>query len=335
MVRKLPLAGLAAAVLLSLGACEVLFVGVFPGSAAQITARYDLSSSIPAVDAAEFDVSVLEGYGREFVILHASTAFDPSLPHVFVFGPSLALRDTYTLDYLNSSAVSSSGPSVSGNSAMVDGSQYIVVGNVQYFPQIGDLVPFARLSASLWGPSINGQPFSSQNFINFQVDSTNTVGWTAWDYSWAAGSGISAVARPTAQGQLWMRGAFADPEDIDYDQAFLVFGEQNSEMTWFLKVPKSYLLTQGALATPLFDNYPCFSKDHLDSEHLYYTRQGLVAYDQSSKSLLRFQFSSPDRVDAMRAPALNDQRLSFSLSGDYFVAWDPASRTLTRYEKWW
>lgn len=343
VVKSLRLAVMIGALLLPLASCDVLFNGIFSSEIAQATARIDLSGSIPAADASAFELSIVEGFGREFVVLHASLPFDTTMPHVLVLSPGLTLRDAYALNFLtNDPSVPPSGTGVNGNFAMRDPSDHIIIGNVDYFPQLNDLVPTGKLSTAAlqtneW--SITGEPFAGSPLVNFRIDSSNLLSYNVYLASWGSGSSTPSVsARPLAEGpQLWLRGVFADPADIDNDRAVMVFGENGSETTWFLMVPKTDLAA-GVFSQPLFDtpSYARFSKDNLDSNLFFYTRQGMIAYDQGSSTLIRFTLDSPDSVNGMRVPRLKrTTKMSFSISGNYYCAWDPDTQILTRYEQWW
>jgi hypothetical protein len=77
------------------------------------------------------------------------------------------------------------------------------------------------------------------------------------------------------------------------------------------------------------------TKSNLNSQALAFTRGGIIAYDYQSSSLVRFTLSSPDSVSSLPLKYVNGMKLAAGVSGGYCVVWDPASRTLTRYEQWW
>ena len=50
---------------------------------------------------------------------------------------------------------------------------------------------------------------------------------------------------------------------------------------------------------------------------------------------MRFTLDAPDTVSTLSLKWVNHMKVAAGKSGTYCVVWDPAARTLTRYEQWW
>jgi hypothetical protein len=127
MTRTIRTAVSGIAIILALASCDVLFMGVFPSSLSQATARADLSSVIGQAGANTFNVSIARSYGFEFVILSSSGGFDPTRPHVIVLSPALEVLNTYSLADMAAAPYSFSFSGGSAFAHLADG--HIVIGN--------------------------------------------------------------------------------------------------------------------------------------------------------------------------------------------------------------
>jgi hypothetical protein len=137
---------------------------------------------------------------------------------------------------------------------------------------------------------------------------------------------------------VYFRNAFADPGDDAGNTALLVFEDLASSTDYFVQVPKVPDLAGGWPALPILSNpqYPQFKKANLDGSSISVTAQGFVGYDNSTQSWIRFLPSAPDTVQSLYVGNHDSsQGVAFSYGGDYFCTFDPATRALTRYEKWW
>jgi hypothetical protein len=339
MMRAMRLAASGIVLILSLASCDILFNGAFPSSLGQATARIDLSDRIGLADASTFNLSIARSYGYEFVILHSTATFDSTKDHLVVLSPGLTIRNEYPLSAVSypTYTYNFSGSSVFAH--LSDG--HIVVGNFDGLATSAGLVPAGQLSFSLDNWAIIGSTtMSIYAWSGFGTNSTtNTLSYSGYKMDWTPGS-IPTHTRTirsldAAHPQLWLNGVFTNPEDDLGSTALFVFGEQGSNTSYFVQIPKSDLDTSPTPA--IFDSgYPTFSKSSLDYGSVAVTTGGIVAFDGSTRSWIRFTQSDPNTVTSLYVGERNrNEKISFSYSGGYYCVWDPVTRSLTRYEDWW
>jgi hypothetical protein len=337
MTRMARVAVAGIGLVLSLASCDILFMGVFPASLGQETARADLSSKIGEADAATFNLSIARAYGFEFLILYSTDGFDGTKPHLIVMSPALAVLNTYTLNDI---------PFFAGNSVfahLFDG--HVAIGNFDGLATSAGLKLVGQLpsSATLSNWSIIGGRSPTMNaytWSGFQVDQSNLMTYNAYLEAWTPGvpASLARVVRPIdrSHAQLRLVGVYTNPEDELGNESLFVFGESGGGTDYFVQIPKSPDL-ETAPATPIFaSGYPTFSKDNLDSGTIAVTEDSIVAFDGSARSWIRFTPSDPDTVTSLYVGRRgSNERSAFSFSGGYYCIWDPQTRILTRYEDWW
>jgi hypothetical protein len=337
MRKTAKMAALGICMLLALGSCDVLFMGVFPGSAGQATARADLSAVIGSADAGTFSLSIARSYGFELVILSSPAGFDPTKAHIVVLSPKLGALNTYTLADI---------PYFSGGSVfahLIDG--HIVIGNFDGVVSSAGLAPSPASPLPIF---VNGWPIIGAvqptmlfyTWDNFQIDSANTMSYNGYLDDWSGATLLTRVVRPidASHGRLFLDGVFTNPEDELGNASLFVLRENNTDTDHFIQVPKSPdLEAPGTLSTDIFSsNYPTFSKSHLDPGSVAVTADSIVAYDSNARAWIRFTPSSPDTVTSLYVGRRGShEKSAFSFSGRYYCIWDPDARTLTRYEDWW
>jgi len=343
MRKTVRLAIIGFCMLLALASCDVLFMGVFPGSAGQATARADLSALIGPADAGTFNLSIARSYGFEFVILSSPTAFDPARTHIVVLSPKLEKMNTYSLADV---PFFSAGPTfVAAYGHLSDG--HIEIGNIDGVASAAGItlsVP-PQLSITLGNWPIIGARLPTLLFYtwnNFRIDSTNTLLYDGYLDDWSGFTSLSRLVRPidATHGQLFLDGVFTNPEDdVGLNNASLfAFREKDTDTEHFVQIPKSPDLEDPSVITgDIFSSgYPTFSKSHLDSGSVAVTADSIVAYDENARAWIRFTPFSPDDVTSLYVGRRGSQEKSaFSFSGGYYCIWDPDTRTLTRYEDWW
>ncbi len=168
MVGTLRLAAMISALLLPLASCDVLFNGVFPPSISQVTARADLSASIPAAPASSFSVSTVSAGGNEYVILFSGIPFDISQPHLVIMDSHLKMINTFSIKDL---AAISAGPQLGGYFTMADVKGFVVIGNMRFTPQLsGFALDTSYPGIFLYGPSVSGMPSHLYNWTNFRLE---------------------------------------------------------------------------------------------------------------------------------------------------------------------
>jgi hypothetical protein len=337
---------LASALLLSLSSCSLLFMGQFSSDIGQITARADLSAGIAAEDASSFNLSIVQSGDSEYVLLFSTVPFSGARNHLYVLSPNLTVLNTYSLDDIT--ALNPPGGSFSGSVAMtrlVDGR--IIIGNVAASPSTAGLTllgklqqPLIPITASLENWAIEGPTTANWTWTNFVVMSGN-LAYTALAADFSAAIPRSCPLGPTG-GSYSLQGVFTNPIDIQSNVALLVFGDDssNNSTSYFIQVPKDPDLVNAFSGIPLIGNpayaSTSFTKNNLDSDSIAVTSDGIVAFDGNTRSWIWFTPSAPDAVKSLPVGNRSSaQKSAFSFSNAFYCIWDPTTRVLTRYEKWW
>ena len=339
MVRRARVLGLTLVVLSTLFGCDYLFNGIFPGAVSQMTYRIDLSPEISAPDAASFTLSILKSGTTEYVLLYSSSGFDGSKSHLYVLTPRLSVQNRVTMDDI--AAVSPPGTPLRGNAAIThryDGA--IVIGNLQASPAGSGLSldrklepPDNPVNVEMRRAAIMGPSSASFVWADFSTD-MSTLTYTQYANDWS-----SSILRSHAIGRDYqLNGVLTNPEDDQANTALLVFNDGSRNTTYFLPVQKDPDLVNAFPGPALFDNpaYSSFSMTDLNSRYIFATSDGIVAYEYRSHSLLHFTPTTTGSPIALHLGSISEELgIAFSFSGGYFCVWDPATRTLTRYENWW
>jgi hypothetical protein len=341
MRKALRAAALTFILTLVLTSCDILFMGVFPADIAQATARRDLSSSISAANASSFHLSVVKSGKHEFVILASDINFDTALPHLLVLSPELGVQNVYTMDEL----AAFMSVALSGTAAIAhlnDGK--IVIGNLETTVTASGLALSASLSASsvsinnwaVQGPSPNYYTWSG-----FRSDSSNTLFYSEWAADWSLYNTKTATIA-TGSTRYEIEGVFTDPEDATNDTALLVFREQsgNDSLFHFISATKESNLFGMFVGGPIMEDTAFTSsqivKSNLKSGSVNVTSDGIIAYNERSRSLVFFDPADPANEKPLHVGnTANDTQWAFSFSGGYYCTWNPDTRVLTRYEDWW
>jgi hypothetical protein len=329
MVRVLRRAVMACLVLLALDSCQVLFVGVFPASASQITARADLSASIAAAPASYFGVSVVNALGTEYAVLYSTYPFASSQKRLYFLDAGLNVLSSWS----NDDVTLAGWPALSGSAAMTDVNGAPAIGGLSWSPLVVPPVP----SFPIGPPSVDA-PAVTTNLDNASGFNTGggTLSYTLWNSAW----GTPAPDTPALGGpssSLFVISAFSDPNP-GVANVILVF-QDNNQQSYFLSVSKADIelpITSVPGFTNMFSWYPTVAtKSNLDRNSIAVSRSGVVAYDQQARALIRFPLNDPGKVSSMAFNWKSGMKLAASVSGSYCVVWDPSNRTLTRYDQWW
>lgn len=337
-VLALLLAG--AVAVLALASCVLFQSDLFPAELTLVMGQADLSSVIPASPASSFVMSILRDGSDEYIILYSTSPFDSTQNHLVVLSPDLKVLNTYTADDI--AALNPSGVPFGGSSAvthLVDG--HIVIGNVEAVPTAGGLALLDKLSTplnpvnvQLAGWTIVGPTSANVTWSGFGVDSSNNFTWTQYSSIWSTSGGLSQALGRSVQ----ICGVFTDPENASSNIALLVFNDGSSNTQYFFQVLKNPDLLNGLFGPPLFNNpaYTPFTKSGLNMNDIFVTNDSIVAFEDSSRSWIRFSPQSPDAVTRLtagkRTQGLKD---AFSFSGKYFCTWDPDTRLLVKKALWW
>jgi hypothetical protein len=343
MRRMVRAAAIAGVLVLTLASCDVLFMGIFSSNTAQATSRIDLSSSIAAANAASFTLAVLKSGENEYVLLFSSLGFDRTRPHLIVLSPDLQLQNSYTQDDII--ARPPNGDPLMGSAAMThlpDG--HIVIGNLQTIASGAGLALDKKLSPAmdgLNGWSIEGPP-NSRTWSNFQLDfGTQVLSYIEYDAAMSAATPRShSVSSGTTRYNL--EGVFTNPEDALNNSALVVFSESNTQnsVLHFIPVSKNPDFSSEFPGPPIIENTAYtgtgFTKANLEQGSIFTTWDSIIGYDSRSRSLIRFTPQDPSTENRLSMPSMpKDLKFAFSFSGSYYCTWDPATRVVTRYEKWW
>jgi hypothetical protein len=340
MSRLVRLAAAAAAIALTLCACDVLFMGAFNSDLAQATAWRDLSAEVDAAAAPSFQLAIVQAEDAgELVVLFSSLTFDASQNHLYVLTPDLDVLSSFTLDDI--AALDPEGVGFSGNEALwhrADGT--VVIGNVVAQPEPGGITLLRKLSkpsnlvdAVLRDGAIEGPASADFTWSQFRMSSSQTVTYMAYSADWSSEAPLSLQ---TGRDSMWFRGVLSNPVSAKSNSAILVFGAGGSSDTTVIStVPKDPDLANGLFGKPL-SSYPSIEKEWLDASSVDATSDGLVGYDGHAKAWIWFSPSAPDVVKKL--PARNRDSgtpIAFSFSNGWYCVWNPGTRTLIRYEKWW
>jgi hypothetical protein len=343
MNKMLRAAALIAILTLVLASCDILFMGTFPADTAQATARVDLSSSISAANASSFHLNIVKAGKYEFVILVSDTNFDSTLPHLLIMSPALAVQNSYSMDALV--ACNPNGVSFNGTGAvshLADG--HIVIGNLQTIVSSTGLGLDQKLNTAfvnLNGWTIEGPDPTFLTWSQFSLNG-HLMSYQEYASDWSTVTGKSAAVS-SGSTYYYLEGVFTDPEDATNNSAVLVFREQsnsNSSTFHFITVVKDSELFNQFPGGPIMENAAFTGsqivKDNFKSGSVSITTDGIVAYNEKSRSLVFFTPSDPTNEKPLHVGGTpNGLQWAFSFSGSFYCAWDPATRILTRYEKWW
>ena len=343
-MKKLIRSAAAASVLtLVLASCDVLFMGTFPADTGQLTARLDLSSSISAANASSFHLTIVKSGKIEFVILVSDTGFDSSLPHLLVMSPSLAVQNSYSMDDIKSVPPVSSP--LTGYTAMAHlNDATIVIGNLQTNVSSSGLTLSQKLDAqsvNLSNWAVEGPGPNYYTWSNFYTNPAQTLVYSEWAGDWS-GFVTKSAAISSGSTQYDLQGVFTDPEDPTNDSALLVFSEQGNQSSafHFITVVKDSELFNQFPGNPIMEN-PAFTGTQVVKSDLEYgsvsvTTDGIVGYDGNTGSLVFFTLADPSSEKSLHVGnSPSGLQRAFSFSGSYYCTWDPTTRILTRYEKWW
>jgi hypothetical protein len=320
---------------LALASCDVLFMGYFPASVAQTTALTDLSGSIDPVDASSFSLSTLTAGGIEYVLLFSDLTFDSSRAHLFVLDPQLNVLQSFSNDLLFSLVATF----LTGKAAMTEAADKVAIGNLIFDPvSTGLSNPTGNPAVVLSDPSTGLQPYDAYNETNYHAGG-GLFQWDEYDQLWGGHIPYSVqlgTPSPPPQSTIRIVRIFNDQDSIASHLVY-AFRDDGSERTYFLRIPRLDLHNDLSVVgvSGVLGYYPAIVKENLASESIGISRQGVVAYDHSSNSIIHFSLDSPGKVDSLSVRRTDHMQLAAGNDGTYCVAWDPDTRILTRYEQWW
>lgn len=323
-------------VLLALCSCGLFFLTPFPVNLAQTLATRDFSADIDATVPDGFRPSVVEKDGARLILLVGGTPYPGDKPWLFILREDLSLIQSYTLADL---ALITNPMPFNAGSAMMDSNGNLVVGNA-LFAVAGDVVAPIGNTVSLGSLRDRGIPLAvgGENAANFETTGGLTLHWWRYDSFWGSQTEFWRQIRSSTP-NLWLRDVLADPSPSSLI-AILVLEEEGDGATYFVRVPK--VMLNGTLPDLFMDDtlfYPSITKPHIDTSHLGFTSDGIVAFEYETQDWTMFPFNAPTSVQRLHAgnidDALHNQRMSWSYSGGFSAVYDTRSRTLTKVANWW
>jgi hypothetical protein len=287
-----------------------------------------------------FKLTSVTSFGKEFYVLFTDVPFDSSKTHIVVLDSDLKIINKFTLQEADNLSPPAATPFV-GNQTMVDFNGLAVIGNLAFIPYPSGFsyVPFSKtFLPSLNGPCVSGAPLYFFNETNFRISGGNLL-YDEYDDSWGPTTSFNpplGTPSPPPQSQLQLLNVITDHDSSLFPDLF-IFHDNGSERTYFLFVPK--LDIDGGLSVALPDVFsyypPPIVKYYLAQDSISFTYDGVIAYDQSRQALVRFKLDDPENVSALPMKWSDGMKVAVGVYGGYCVVWNPVTRTLTRYEKWW
>jgi hypothetical protein len=328
MVKAMRLVVTAIVALLALDACQVAFIGVFPPTSSQMTARTDLSAQVAAGPAASFNLAIVSAGGSEYVLLFSSAGFDPAQTHLVVLDSQLRVISAFT----NAELYAAASSYLLGQYAMADANSQVVVGNIRFTASQTGFLATGTVAAVLWQPSLVNLGANEANFSA----SGGAFSYTEYDSAWLSlGSRSVPLGAPSTS--INLVGAFTDPDSLSAPIVFML-QDYGSQQSYFLSIPKDDIAGTNlstVVTTSVFATFNPFSKSTLDPSTACYSHGNIIAYDHQSEALVRFPLDDPSNVSSLPLISASSRRVAAGISGTYCVVWDADTRELTRYEQWW
>ena len=329
-------------VLGTLSACRIY--GIFSTAdpaLGLITEQTDLAAAIPAAAANSFTLSVVEDYGKEYVVLASDVAYEGT--HLWLMDANLNVLQTLTYADLGGSAFSGSRVWFDAwdKPPLPPPPHRILVGNILF----GLTADQLALPGSMI-PSGQGQQFFSiRTGGNFDIAhiyaAGNTLNLSLYDDTWnvhLAKPNMAVIIGPASAYSLLA--VFSDPHATDtaHTAAFFVFRDMDTGTDHFVKVPWAHIM--GTTSTPLLSNYELFSKPSASDrpEFLGYAADSFFSYSQESGNagdFIRFDQTGAVLPGSLHFEKLPDMQVAYSLSGTHYFTFDRTTRVLSRRAAWW
>ena len=338
MVRRIRAIGLSGAVLL-LSSCELLnlvFASVFPVTATQTLAQYDLSSEISPEKAKGFRLTeLLVGGTRIYVLCSDSNEGGIGL---YVFNENLGIIRTMKNDYLRTVC-----GFFTGTHAMVDDFGTIGIGNLRF-----SFDPPETLSV-LWPPKspipapLNNPGFSvlDENIVDIRLDeSGNNLLYRIFGTDW-----LSSAPYPMDRTVSIGGSDSYDSLLVFYDResggdVILALRRKESETFGVAKIPASDFHSTGIILPPIAGNYPNMTFSGSASDLFGYSRYKMVRYQYDVGNFIRFDIDAADNSEiplgSFHYPeAPSEVSAVYAMAGDYYYVFDRKTRILKKLVTWW
>jgi hypothetical protein len=157
--------------------------------------------------------------------------------------------------------------------------------------------------------------------------------WSGWGFHF----GASLVITDTPDVQFEVAGVYNIDDASAGGSVIVVLRKQNSSKIHFVAIPRSDILTNGGVQTPILDKYPNASCNNVDSSSIGFAGDCLVAYSYDSHALVRYQLTPPFKEISRLPVGQNVHPLTYAYTADgsYSVQFDQTMRILTKVAKWW
>lgn len=320
-------------VLSSLSACT--FYGIFSSvdpALGLITAQ--TAAVIPTEAANSFTLSVVEDYGKEYVVLASDMPYEGT--HLWLMDSGLNVLQTLSYTDLG-------GPGFMGSRVRFDAwhlePHRMMVGSF-LFSLTAD-----RLTNLGWiVPQAPGQFYFAEHSVGdfnvAQIYATgNTLQFFRYADTWLLSSTVSATIGPASAYSLLA--VFSDPNaaDVAHQAAFFVFRDMAAGTDHFARIPWTDVM--GTLAQPLLGTYELFSRPASDAppEYLGYTGGAFFSFNRAKNNgggdFVRFDQAGAALPGTLHFEKLPDMRVAYSLTGTHYFTFDSATRVISRRSQWW
>jgi hypothetical protein len=320
---------------LGLGACQFagsLFDSTFPADVSQMTARIDLSTRIPAADAASFSISDVTAGGSEYLVLSSGLAAGGT--RLLILDSGLTVLFSFTAQ-----DIAGWGATLGSAPAKLDAMGHLVIGNLIFSTGAGGLVfPPTMYGGIPLTTGFESQTSGAYNFIDFSASGNNLTFSEYFDTWLFDGTWTFPVrATPGANTNFSVKGIFSDP-DPSRQLAIIVLSDAGDSMDHYLVIPLSGL-NGGSLSGPLQSFYEVFSRASTDGNLMGYSNGGLIRFVPGgipgTGAFVRSDLGGTDQVRQLPYFRSLRTRQAFSPSGGTYFTFDLDSRVVTRLTAWW
>jgi hypothetical protein len=321
------------AVITVLGSCQlaVLFsLSPFPTELSRVSARADLSGSVPQTYPGSFSLSaVVMNDGTELVILANASTYTGT--HVLVMDSSLKLTQTLS-DTDLSGALSAATAiadaavpqkiSIGDRTFTVSGAR---LGGVTAKPSAG---PFSGSWAALAPVNLNGAVDISGNTIS------NYVYDGGWNSMSSQAGPISSIADSFTLARLF--------SDTSRTSTVLALRKLSTDEVDVLEIPWLDMTNAFWPSGVIIPQYQAFTLTCKWSGLLGYARGVFVSYRETSSNNSGGELYCTDLTGTELAGTLRfdhsfntESQLSVSPTGRYVYVFDPETRVISRLNGWW
>ena len=335
MAVKLCRAALFAFALVSLGSCQVfqfILGSVFPSTVTLLKGQANLSSAITASEAHSFRLRSINAGGTVYVVLSGTTAADGNIMMFFDADLNSKLKVPFTL-----------GQQLG---VFADGSGQVVAGNKIFSQDLSTSSTFSSAVVSA-GPGLGVDGFLAGNVspVDVIINSAGpslTLQYQTFTDPVTASQTLSTPVVVTlsanpSNSNLQILAVLDDGNPTG--NVVVVMGTQRNNgnqppgTSYFLTIAKT-AFASGGVPTNLEDTAP--HRDGLEPTSFGFEDGKIIAYDTASSGYVRIDPATADTVGSFYSHIdPQDVLFSYPPSSGSFYTFDPNSRVLSKYSKWW